>query len=266
MSGENISFKKALNEFYRLKKIYDGKYDTFVRRIIRNDELSRREKQQKVATFKKKCINCEKNGGTKFTISSNELKAVCGDVNDPCALDIHIIKAMNSNIETDVGDFKSETDTMKEKIIVAKMNILFGYKTEEETETIFEKLKDDFEVDFAVLQEQQLKLNNILNNSMKKVELTRLDNESIFILEQMKVLMKEYNTKRDDALIKEIVDTYHTRLQPLLVNRMNTKYVINRIEQDQEDGTFHLIQKKYNTLELYEPFEESSVVSFKVGK
>ena len=266
MSGEKLSFKKALNDFYRLKHNYDNKYETFVRKLMRNEEMSNREKKQKAATFKKKCINCDKEGGTIFTTSQTELKAMCGNPNDPCALNIHLKKGTNSNLEDDILEFKQETDMVKEKIIVSKMNLLFGYKSEEETEDNFEKLKDDFEVDFSVLQELQLKLSNVLNDSMKKVELNRMNNDITFMIEQMKVLMKEYNVKRDDALIKEIVDTYHTRLRPLLSKYMDTKYVINRIERDDEDGTYHLIQKKFDIAELYQVMGDTSIISFKIGK
>jgi len=266
MSEERITLNNALKGFYNLKSKYEKKYDNVVKSLIQNTEMSNREKQKKLATFKKKCIVCDKNGGTIFTTSKKDLKAVCGNTASPCALDIHIKRGAYSNIEINVQEFKDDTEENKSKIIAEKMKVLFGYKTEDETEVRFEELKDEFEIDFSIFQEQLSKLNDILNNSMKKVELKRQQDEIIFIIDQMKSMMKEYRTNTKDAIIKDIVDTYQSRLKPLLKKNMDTKYVVNDILHDDEDDTYHLIQKKYTVMELYEESEAPIIVSFKTKK
>lgn len=266
MSEERITLNNALNSFYNLKSKYEIKYNNFVKGLIQNTEMSNREKQKKLATFKKKCIVCDKEGGTVFTTSKKDLKAVCGNTASPCALDIHIQRAGYMNIETSIQEFKNDTEENKSKIIAEKMKILFGYKTEEETEVRFEELKEEFELDYSLFQEQLSKLNDILNNSMKKVELKRQHGEIIFIIDQMKIMMKEYNANPKDAIIKDIVDTYQSRLKPLLKKNMDTKYVVNNMLHDDEDDTYHLIQKKYTVMELYDEVEEPIIVSFKTKK
>jgi hypothetical protein len=47
---------------------------------------------------------------------------------------------------------------------------------------------------------------------------------------------------------------------------MDTKYSVNDIIHDDEDDTYHLIQKKYTVMELYEEFDEPMIVSFKTKK
>ena len=47
---------------------------------------------------------------------------------------------------------------------------------------------------------------------------------------------------------------------------MDTKYVVNNILHDDEDDTYHLIQKKYTIMELYDEVEEPIIVSFKTKK
>jgi len=69
MSEERITLNNALKGFYNLKSKYEKKYDNVVKSLIQNTEMSNREKQKKLATFKKKCIVCDKDGGTIFTMS-----------------------------------------------------------------------------------------------------------------------------------------------------------------------------------------------------
>jgi hypothetical protein len=261
--SEEKTYKNAIMSFYRLKNKYEKKYDDYVNKLVRNKELSKKEKQQKIATFKKKCINCDKLGGTVFTIKSDELKANCGNTSDPCDLNIHIKRGAYNDLEETISLFHDGTEESKKKIIVAKMNILFGYKTEDEIEREFEELKNDFDLNFTIYQENLLKLQNILNDSMKKVELNRISNDIIFTIEQMKEVMDTYKKKPNDTLIKDIVDTYQNRLRPLLEKHMETKYVVNKMEINNEDGTYHLVQKKYNIDEIYSETEMSQVLSYK---
>jgi len=146
------------------------------------------------------------------------------------------------------------------------MNLLFGYKSEDETENDFDELKKDFDLNFTIYQEQLLQLQNVLNDSMKKVELKRQSNDIIFLIEQMKQVMETYRKKPDDVLIKDVVETYQNRLRPLLQKHMETKYIINKMELNEEDGTYHLIQKKYDLAQLYTMTEDSQVLSFKASK
>ena len=264
--SEERSFKNAIMSFYRLKHSYEKKYDDFVNRLARNKELSKKEKQQKLATFKRKCINCNKDGGTQFTISGEKLTAICGNTSDPCDLNIELTRGAYSNIEENVELFKKDTEESKTQIIIAKMNLLFGYKNEEEIENDFDELKKEFDLNFTIYQEQLLQLQNVLNDSMKKVELKRQSNDIVFLIEQMKQVMETYRKKPDDALIKDIVDTYQNRLRPLVQQHMDTKYIINKMELNDEDGTYHLIQKKHDLAQLYTMTEDSQVLSFKASK
>lgn len=264
--SEERTYKNALSSFYRLKNNYEKKYEDFVNKLVRNKELSKKEKQQKISTFKKKCVNCDKVGGTVFSITGDNLKATCGNTSDPCDLDIHIKRGAYGNIEETIEIFRQDTEESKKKIIIAKMDLLFGYKTDDEIEKNFEELKSDFDLNFTIYHENLLKLQNILNDSMKKVELKRLNNDIIFTIEEMKEVMNTYKKKPNDSLIKDVVETYQTRLIPLLEKQMEKKYTINKIEMNEEDGTYHLIQKKFDINQLYTENDESQVLSFKMKK
>ena len=266
MSVENITPREALKEFYKLKSSYEKKYDEFVKRIVKNSQLTTREKQQKVSTFKKKCISCDKDGGSLFSNENNTLKVICGNTSDPCELNIEIRKGEDLNIETSISDFTEDVEKSKEDIIKLKMDVLFGYKTENDIINKFEKIKDDYETDFTILQEQNIKLGNIVNNSMELVEIKKQNNEIQFIIDEIKQSIEEFNKTLNDKIIKNVVDVYNTRLLPLVKKNMDAKYKVNKMFYNEEDDTYHLIQKKYTLFDLYDRVDPIVVETFKLGK
>ena len=68
---------EAINEFYRLKNKYENEYyEKYVKPIIRSNK-SKREKRVEFSRLPKhECINCKRNVGTIFTITSNAKKYI----------------------------------------------------------------------------------------------------------------------------------------------------------------------------------------------
>ena len=60
-------FMDAQNSYYKLKEAYEDKYNKAKMKIIKNQALSTREKQQKFKQIKQNCIYCKKDGGSIFT-------------------------------------------------------------------------------------------------------------------------------------------------------------------------------------------------------
>ena len=85
-----------LNDYYKLKNNYENEILKEKKKIIKNQELSWKEKRNEFKSFKPKCINCKRPVGTIFSIKYNtevefrELKAICGSRTDPCNLNINI--------------------------------------------------------------------------------------------------------------------------------------------------------------------------------
>ena len=59
----------SINKYYELKKVYN----------LKNKK-----------NLEKKCIKCNKDGGTIFTSKKGILKAICGNKYDKCNLNIEI--------------------------------------------------------------------------------------------------------------------------------------------------------------------------------
>ena len=87
-------YLESLNNYYKLKAMYENSFDKEKTNIINNNSLSWKEKKIEFKNYKPKCINCKRPVGTIFSRTYDEkefsrvLKAVCGDIQDPCSLNI----------------------------------------------------------------------------------------------------------------------------------------------------------------------------------
>ena len=89
----NDRVTEALETYYRLKKDYDAHVNNKKKDIIKNKNLSRKEKKRRLIELKFNCVKCEKAGGTIFTSKDGTLRAICGHRASPCDLDIEIKRA-----------------------------------------------------------------------------------------------------------------------------------------------------------------------------
>lgn len=258
--------EKAISEYYKLKAKYEKKYNKFISSLSQDSTLTLKQKESKLAKFKKKCVSCNKDGGTIFSNEDNKLKAICGNVNNPCNLNIHIDKGAYQDLYEGINDFEEGLEENKKDIICTKLDLLFGYDSESIVLEKFKKMKEDFELDSIILQEQLTKLLNIENNSMKKVEIKN-QNEKIYqLIDNLKENIKNYNETSNETYIKNSVLIYNKELKPLLDTNMKTKYQINSVVYNELDNTYKLIQNKAKFSDYLEQVEEPKVVSFKNGK
>ena len=145
--------KEALNEYFKLKQKYENLIEVNKKKIINNPSLSKREKRTEFLKLKPKCINCERPGGTKFSIryfpetdnenSYREYGAVCGIIADPCNLNIKIQIGKTELLPSILNTFQKDIRDLKNKVIDDKNKLLFGYITTEEALEQFEKIRDD---------------------------------------------------------------------------------------------------------------------------
>ena len=103
MSIENTmsKFNQALNDFYKLKRQYEDQIQKEISKLRKNTILTTKEKHDKFKQLKLKCVNCGKSGGTIFKLEDSILSAICGNVENPCNLDIKLQKAKYNNNKHD---------------------------------------------------------------------------------------------------------------------------------------------------------------------
>ena len=241
----------TIEEYYELKNKYEKNFKKLKTKIINDNNLSKKEKIYKINEFKK-CINCNKNGGTIFTSKNAILKAKCGNIQDPCNLNIVINRGQTYNVYNLYVKYNKEYMYLRDSISKLKLDYMFKYKNEDEINNIFPKLKENLKNVEKQLETILEKYNKILNNNNQyklKLYNSNLNNE----IKEIIILNKQYNETNDDDYLIEIINKYKNILLPLLDNIRNIKYTTSYIEYNEINNKYNLIQDLYNSenMEIY---------------
>ena len=137
-----MDINEAIDSFFKLKNEYETLYhEKYVKPILNSDKSIKEKKSQYQKLPKPKCVNCKRNVATLFTIKTNNdlknrvYKAVCGDINNPCPLDINIIMPLAESFDS-IFAKSGESNLNKGGINELKNNnIILNYFTVEKTST-----------------------------------------------------------------------------------------------------------------------------------
>ena len=260
---ESPEYLEILNQYYSLKKNYETKKQEKKMRILGNDNLSMKQKQDAYSKLKMNCINCGRRVGTIFKNDDGILYAICGDKTNPCILNIKINTGKFVELKELVDIFQVGVDESKEAIIIIKLNLLFGYSNEADTLKKFNYLKKELTDDLESLMEYKTKMINILDNLQNKGELAVEINRFNKKIELIKNTMDEFNETGKIQLIKDMIDVYQLELIPIINKIVNLKYKYFAMERIDEDH--HLIKKIFTLQELLDPFVSTKVESFEMS-
>ena len=261
---DDAEFLEKLDEYYRLKNKYDTKVHEKKNSILKDNNLSMKQKREKYGKFKFKCINCSRNVNTIFNIDNGILTAICGDKSSPCKLNIKINRGKFMDLRTLIDTFQSSSDDFKEEIIASKLKLLFGYKTEVETLKSFKGLKKELMFDLESLAEYKTEFINVIYN-MKNKDV--LKNKMILFyryIENIKDSMKEYNETGENQIIKDIISLYQRDLKPLLSDINSLEYKKRSIDYNESTNVYHLKKEEYTLSELLVPFSIPEIESFNI--
>ena len=247
---DDNNFETAFNEFFKLKHLYEEKINKIKNIIIKNPNLNSQEKRDKFKSFKKKCINCSKEGGTTFKIYDNILEAKC-NASTPCNLHIKLQRSKTKLLNNYDEELYNEIMEKKSKIIINKLNYLYGYETEKNTLVKFNTIKSEL---MKLIKDYEIintSYNNIINNE-DKIKIVREKKEELFVLiENMKKLIKQSITEDNDAYLKEGIEIYVNYIQPITKDLLNIKYTNNSISiQEKDTNIYKLIQESYTLEDL----------------
>jgi|TARA_B110000285_G_scaffold206669_1_gene245427 hypothetical protein len=245
---ENVA--EAIKDYYILKQQYDKKFTNAKIKIRQSKKMSVKDKSIKVKQIKKTCINCGEPGETIFKTDNNTLIAMCG-CKTPCKLNININRGNYINIRTSQRDVQNKILTIKQAIIRLKMDLLFNYSDESNILTKFKKQKIalseetqklvNYRKDYISIVENQENINIVSDAIIKMNEYT----------EELKVLKGNYDDKKNDAYLKEMVELYVNNIEPLTEAVRTAKYKHNLIDDNDIDNTSDLVQREYIYSDLY---------------
>ena len=266
----NYNFKEAMNEYFKLKNKYESTIQKELKKIIRDKNLTKREKKTTFQSFKPKCINCSRPVGTLFSSKNDKeknyrvLTAFCGDIVNPCDLRIVINAGRGLESYLDIiMDVEKSIQKYKNDLIQDKNDLLFGYITTEEALNNFEFLKKEIS-EFTNSYSFHLgEFNDITNNKAEKETLDKNQETAYIVMDEMKELLGKFNETKNQSFVNDSVEIYVNQLQPLLTKIRNSKYMSNRVEL--EDQIYHLIQEKFTFEDIESANVYPEVLEFHLG-
>ena len=264
MSRPHMSIDDALHEYYKLKDLYDEKYEIKKSSVLSDETMSIQQKRTEIAKFKRarKCIICKQTGGTIFTDLNRTLKAVCGCVATPCGLNIEIAKGKIENIGELMAATYSKIESIKDNIIKYKLDLLFRYITDEQLVQKFGEAKK--ELDTYLVQYEKLydKYIDVTINPQNIEEVKKYNAELYTYIGQTKQLMNEFKATGETEKIRTVIEIYLTNIVPLTKKIRDATYVYNNVEYDDNTKEYRLIQKKYSIKSMEVDIEHPQVISF----
>lgn len=281
---QKLNVNDAINEYYKMKSKYEETYhDKYIKPILRSKGKSKREKRLDFQKLPKpECINCKRNVGSIFTIKKNqaefcrELVAQCGDLNDPCPLDINIQYTQRNELNKEILDHDNDINAIKNKIIADKNNMMFGYIDQRKAVDSFNKdtteLKSITEAAGYIMDINiQINENPVKTNLIKTSE-DRLGNE---LLMPFKDMVKTFDQNGNAEVLNRAVKFYVDEILPLTTSIRNLKYEVSYVDyvssndleySDEKGDMYFLVQKKNSLYNLeYTLYGSDEIKSFVKG-
>jgi hypothetical protein len=223
--GRKVAYMDGLSAFYKLK----SKYET--------DLLKRRraeyEKRPKFASrVKGKCVNCKRPVGTIFSVNANGHVAICGDRDNPCGLDIKLIRGNSVMNEELLRVMKLDNDKAKERIIKLKLDTLFNYIPEDKSAELFKKELESFNDSNVLYSAAQKRHDELYNNPHKREQILQKSAQVHEMKLRMKKTLEEYEKTENQSLLKTSVDIYINELTPELNNLDRLRYEVCEMDPE----------------------------------
>jgi hypothetical protein len=232
----------AINRYFSLKTKYQTKLDKQKQKLISDSTLSKKERRQKYFKMPKLCINCNKEGGTLFSEKNRTYIAQC-QAKPRCNLDVEIRMPKFEMREKAIKDYETDNEIFKSTVIMTKLSYIFGYLSEEQAVTEFNKLKDELkEIDDTLIYLTG-KMLMLLNNPTKKINIEENNVKLQDLIRELKTLKKMYEEENAPEVLTEMVELQIKKIFPLVETTRLLKYSYNVIEFNEDDNTYHLIQE-----------------------
>ena len=228
---KKLNYEEALTKYFKLKT----KYETDVkekRRSAYKRGVNRKDKIARAAAVRPKCVNCKRPVGSVFSTDINGYRAICGDKDHPCKLDIKLNRGNFELSEAIIGTFKDALDDTKDRIIKLKMDTLFNYVSESTSSKLFKKKMEDFNKDSKIYKDELDRYNDLYNNTHNQ-ELYKSKMETIYeIQKNIRTLLTEYSNTGDKNVLTIAVVTQKDDLIPEIENLRRLKYDIMEVNVD----------------------------------
>ena len=274
MSTTTMSATDAFNEYYKLKNKYESDYNKDKQKIIKNKQMSWKEKRNEYKQLKPKCINCKRPVGTIFSIKHSgesnddfrELKAICGSLSEPCSLNININAGVTYNIMEHIKELEKDIENYKNEIIEYKNKLLFGYTKTETAVENFDKIKEAINDTSFLLNINYENMFDVVDNKMTNENIVKLKEEVYILVNEIKMSIKRFDSTGNVQFVRDSIGIYVNQMESKLKELSDLKYKVNLVEFDESEGVYRLIQRKNGIADLEDSYIPPSVVNFNYGE
>lgn len=274
MSRTTMSAIDAFNEYYKLKNKYESDYNKDKQKIIKNKQMSWKEKRNEFKQLKPKCINCKRPVGTIFSIKHSgnpkddfrELKAICGSLTEPCSLNININAGVTYNIMDHIKELEKDIENYKNEIIEYKNKLLFGYIQTETAVENFDKIKEAINDTSFLLNINYEHFFDIVDNKKTNESIAKLKEEIYILVNEIKESIKKFDATGNVQFVRDSVDIYVHQMESKLKELASLKYKVNLVEFDESEGVYRLIQRKNGISDLEDIYIAPEIVNFNFGE
>lgn len=248
-----MSYKDYLDvyaTFWELKQKYDKKRTMTIKTLKKKHPGNIQLIKETLGKFddRRKCVNCNKSGGTLFEITETHLKMQCNASDKKCALDVDLKKPHHVHLPTVIQEKLDVIGDIKQDIMAYKLDLLFQTQSEEIVLKEFRRLKEllDENIDEKnIYQELYDKKTKILeieggevgnegegqNFKLKKDYINEKQLELNKLISEFKKNIKEYQKEDHKPILKNTIEIYKNTILPIQEEIRNLKYDIIQIEK-----------------------------------
>jgi len=232
-------YNKNIEKYYKMKEKYDAPYLRKKMDIIKQN-IPTEQKKEKISQIIRKCVVCKKNGGMVFKRENGIISVECG-ANEPCKLNLKMKLAKFERYEKAIDEIKYKIEKVKSEIIKLKLDLLFGFQTEDYTMNKFENLSNTLskkETKRLNLEKQYNEKNNNFKlefngetsdyNRMESIKLLNGHIENL--LKQYRNNINEYHETNNKQFLYDAFELYNDGLKKTLDKLDNIKYQTRFVE------------------------------------
>ena len=230
---KKVEYNEALNTYFKMKSEYEKKVKNEKRDIIN------RTGKSQLKNYIPKCIKCKKNGGSIFKIENNAYVCYCGNKENPCNLNIKILRGdyVFDGQEVISESMKTIINEHKENFIKQKLDTILDFITEQESAKIFKQNMQEFNDDSVLLNESIKDYNELYNNTIKEANIEKKIELTENIKQNMKNMLNEYKSSENKEILRTLINVYMKELLPEQKNLQDLKYELQEVVFENLKGT-----------------------------
>ena len=267
---DRVKINDAIHGYYSMKEKYNSALEKRRQRLINDPvinwkSLSAQQKAKRLAMIKPACIVCKQDGGSIFTENDGKLKAICGNISQPCGFHIEVTRGKYASLETLMTESLDEVRATKDEIIRMKLDLLFRFISEDELLKKFDAVQHKLQEQLKMYTEFRSYYLSVTDNDDNRQDTethTRVISEKVALIKEYMTEFRESEWK-NRSIIDDILVLYQQDIEPAYLKLRETKYVYSQVEttenadgalvQMYNDREFNLSQKRYSYHELYMP-------------